>query len=157
MLPFIEDCLFASIAAIGFGSISNVPVKAFTGCAILAAAGHGTRTLLTGHLDIGIIPASLVGSLIIGLLSIPVASHWKAPAESMSFPALLPMIPGMYAYRAIQALIACLQHSSETDFMHQLYLLNYNDLICCTIILLMFLGVTVPIFCFKRYSFSATR
>ncbi|MBO5427894.1 MAG: threonine/serine exporter family protein [Prevotella sp.] len=157
MLPFIEDCLFASIAAIGFGSISNVPVKAFTGCAILAAAGHGTRTLLTGHLDIGIIPASLVGSLIIGLLSIPVASHWKAPAESMSFPALLPMIPGMYAYRAIQALIACLQHSSETDFMHQLYLLNYNGLICCTIILLMFLGVTVPIFCFKRYSFSATR
>ena len=157
MLPFIEDCLFASIAAIGFGSISNVPVKAFTGCAILAAAGHGTRTLLTGHLDIGIIPASLVGSLIIGLLSIPVASHWKAPAESMSFPALLPMIPGMYAYRAIQALIACLQHSSETDFMHQLYLLNYNCLICCTIILLMFLGVTVPIFCFKRYSFSATR
>ena len=157
MLPFIEDCLFASIAAIGFGSISNVPVKAFTGCAILAAAGHGTRTLLTGHLDIGIIPASLVGSLIIGLLSIPVASHWKAPAESMSFPALLPMIPGMYAYRAIQALIACLQHFSETDFMHQLYLLNYNGLICCTIILLMFLGVTVPIFCFKRYSFSATR
>ena len=157
MLPFIEDCLFASIAAIGFGSISNVPVKAFTGCAILAAAGHGTRTLLTGHLEIGIIPASLVGSLIIGLLSIPVASHWKAPAESMSFPALLPMIPGMYAYRAIQALIACLQHSSETDFMHQLYLLNYNGLICCTIILLMFLGVTVPIFCFKRYSFSATR
>ena len=157
MLPFIEDCLFASIAAIGFGSISNVPVKAFTGCAILAAAGHGTRTLLTGHLDIGIIPASLVGSLIIGLRSIPVASHWKAPAESMSFPALLPMIPGMYAYRAIQALIACLQHSSETDFMHQLYLLNYNGLICCTIILLMFLGVTVPIFCFKRYSFSATR
>lgn len=157
MLPFIEDCLFASIAAIGFGSISNVPVKAFTGCAILAAAGHGTRTLLTGHLDIGIIPASLVGSLIIGLLSIPVASHWKAPAESMSFPALLPMIPGMYAYRAIQALIACLQHASETDFMHQLYLLNYNGLICCTIILLMFLGVTVPIFCFKRYSFSATR
>lgn len=157
MLPFIEDCLFASIAAIGFGSISNVPVKAFTGCAILAAAGHGTRTLLTGHLDIGIIPASLVGSLIIGLLSIPVASHWKAPAESMSFPALLPMIPGMYAYRAIQALIACLQNTSETDFMHQLYLLNYNGLICCTIILLMFLGVTVPIFCFKRYSFSATR
>ncbi|MDE5986572.1 MAG: threonine/serine exporter family protein [Prevotella sp.] len=157
MLPFIEDCFFASIAAIGFGSISNVPVKAFTGCAILAAAGHGTRTLLTGHFDIGIIPASLVGSLIIGLLSIPVASHWKAPAESMSFPALLPMIPGMYAYRAIQALIACLQNTSETDFMHQLYLLNYNGLICCTIILLMFLGVTVPIFCFKRYSFSATR
>lgn len=157
MLPIIEDCFFAAIAAIGFGSISNVPAKTFTGCAILAAAGHGTRTLLMGQLGISIIPASFAGSLVIGLLSIPVASHWKAPAESMSFPALLPMIPGMYAYRAMQALIACVRNSSESDFMHQLYLLNYNGMVCCTIVLLMFLGVTVPIFCFKRYSFSATR
>ena len=43
MIPLLEDCFFAAIAAIGFGSISNVPVKAFSGCAILAAAGHGTR------------------------------------------------------------------------------------------------------------------
>ena len=29
MLPLIEDCFFAAVAAIGFGSISNVPYKAF--------------------------------------------------------------------------------------------------------------------------------
>ncbi|MCM1079544.1 MAG: threonine/serine exporter family protein [Bacteroidales bacterium] len=157
MLPILEDCFFAATAAIGFGSISNVPVKTFTGCAVLAAAGHGTRTLLTGQFGTDIIPASFIGSIAIGLLSIPASSHWKTPAESMSFPALLPMIPGMYAYRSMQALIACVHHSSETDFMHQLYLLHRNGLVCCTIILLMFLGVTVPIFCFKKHSFSATR
>lgn len=157
MIPLLEDCFFAAIAAIGFGSISNVPVKAFSGCAILAAAGHGTRTLLMGQFGVSIILASLIGGLVIGFLSIPVSTRWKAPAESMSFPALLPMIPGMYAYRTIQAFLACVQPASESDFIHYLYLLNYNGFVCSLIILLMFLGVTVPIFCFKRYSFSATR
>ena len=75
MLPIIEDCFFAAIAAIGFGSINNIPVRAFSGCALLAAAGHGTRTLLTDGFGISIIWASLIGSIVIGLLSIPVSSH----------------------------------------------------------------------------------
>ena len=157
MLPVLQDCIFASIAAIGFGSISNLPVTAFSGCAILAAAGHATRSLLMGELGISIIWASFIGGLVIGLLSIPVSARWKSPAESMSFPALLPMIPGMYAYRTIQAFLACVQHVHEADFMHQLYLLNYNGFVCSLIVLLMFVGVTVPIFCFKNVSFSATR
>lgn len=157
MLPILQDCIFASIAAIGFGSISNLPVKAFSGCAILAAAGHATRSLLMGELGISIIWASFIGGLVIGLLSIPVSARWKSPAESMSFPALLPMIPRMYAYRTIQAFLACVEHIHEADFMHQLYLLNYNGFVCSLIVLLMFVGVTVPIFCFKNISFSATR
>ena len=157
MLPILQDCIFASIAAIGFGSISNLPVKAFSGCAILAAAGHATRSLLMGELGISIIWASFIGGLVIGLLAIPASARWKSPAESMSFPAVLPMIPGMYAYRTIQAFLACVEHIHEADFMHQLYLLNYNGFVCSLIVLLMFVGVTVPIFCFKNISFSATR
>ena len=72
MLPLIEDCFFAAVAAIGFGSISNVPYKAFSGCAILAAAGHGVRTVLMGEFGFGIILGSLIGALVIGVLSIPV-------------------------------------------------------------------------------------
>ena len=40
MTDILLDGFFAAIAAIGFGSISNVPVRAFKGCALLAAAGH---------------------------------------------------------------------------------------------------------------------
>lgn len=156
MLPILEDCAFAAVAAIGFGSISNVPVKAFSGCALLAAAGHGMRSWLMAQ-GMSIIWASFVGSLVIGFLSVPVSSRWKSPAESMSFPALLPMIPGMYAYRAVQAFIATVQLSDESEFLHYLYLLNYNGSVCVLIVLLMFIGVTVPVFCLKKYSFSATR
>lgn len=157
MLPILEDGCFAAIAAIGFGSISNVPAKAFSGCAVLAAVGHGMRTLLMAQFDLSIIWASFIGAIAIGLLSIPISSYRKAPAESMSFPALLPMIPGMYAYRAVQAFLLCVQNAKEQNFLHYLYLLNYNIFVCALIILLMFIGVTVPIFCFGKYSFSATR
>lgn len=157
MLSILEDCFFAAIAAIGFGSISNVPYKAFYGCAALAAAGHGIRTLLMGQFGMAIAPASFIGALVIGFLSIPVSSHYKAPAESMSFPALLPMIPGMYAYRTVQAFLMCVQIDTEDTFMHYFYQLSYNGFICGLVILLMFLGVTVPIFCFGKYAFSATR
>ena len=157
MLPLIEDCFFAAVAAFGFGSISNVPYKAFSGCAILAAAGHGVRTVQMGVFGFGIIIGSLIGALVIGVLSIPVSSHWKAPAESMSFPALLPMIPGMYAYRTVQALLQCVQNDDESMFMHYLYQFNYNGIVCGLVVLMMFIGVTVPIFCLKKYAFSATR
>ena len=42
----LNDGLFAAIAAIGFGSISNVPIRIFKGCALLAAIGHAMRYLL---------------------------------------------------------------------------------------------------------------
>lgn len=157
MLPIIEDCFFAAIASIGFGSISNVPYKAFSGCAILAAAGHGVRTFLMGTMDMTIVSGSFIAALVIGFLSIPVASHWKTPAESMSFPALLPMVPGMYAYRSVQAFLLCVQSRTEDVFIHYLYQLTYNGFICSLVMLLMFVGVTVPIFCFRKYAFSATR
>ncbi len=157
MTYILEDCIFAAIAAIGFGSISNVPVRNFSDCALLASAGHGTRTLLTDRLDMSVITASFIGSLVIGLLAVPLSSHRKAPAESISFPALLPMIPGMYAYRTIQAFLLCIRHASENDFMHHLYQLNYNGFLCCSIIVLMFIGVTVPIFCLGKYSSQDTK
>lgn len=157
MLPILEDCFFAAIAAIGFGSISNVPYRAFGGCAILAAAGHGTRTLLMGTFDWPIIWASFAGGLVIGLLAVQLAPRWKAPAESMSFPALLPMIPGMYAYRTVQGFLLSIQSAGESDFLHAIYMLTYNGFVCSLIILMMFIGVTVPIFLFKKISFSATR
>ena len=67
------------------------------------------------------------------------------------------MIPGMYAYRTIEALLLCLTHSGETHFMHYLYLLTYNGLTCTFIILGMVIGATVPVFLFKKLSFTATR
>lgn len=43
---FLQDALFAAIAAIGFAAISDPPRKAYLYCATIAAAGHSVRFLL---------------------------------------------------------------------------------------------------------------
>ena len=152
-----EDGLFAAIAAIGFSSISNTPVRAYGACAVVAAVGHAIRYVLMTVMGFHIIPASSIAAFAVGLLSVFIAPRIKCPAEVCFFPALLPMIPGMYAYRTIEALLACLYHTQEEVFGHYFYLLAYNGLTCAFIILGMVIGATIPVFLFKKLSFTATR
>jgi len=99
ILDILEDGVFAALAAIGFAAISNPPRMAFKYCALIAAMGHVSRYCLMNLLGLGIVSASLSGALVIGLMSIIMAPRVKCPPETFCFPALLPMIPGIYAYR----------------------------------------------------------
>ena len=62
------------------------------------------------------------------------ASRIKCPAEVCFFPALLPMIPGIYAYRTIEALFSCLYYTQGNSFAYYFHLLAYNGLTCTFII-----------------------
>ena len=98
---FIEDALFAAIAAIGFSAISNPPRNAYIYCALIAAIGHSTRFFLMQP-DVGamsIVPASTIAALVVGVLAVLLSPKAKIPAEAFLFPSLLPMIPGIYAYK----------------------------------------------------------
>ena len=151
LINILEDGFFAAIAAIGFSSISNTPHRAY--------AGHAIRYVLTlpDFAAMHIIPASTLASFAIGVLAVLFSGRIRCPAEVCFFPALLPMIPGMYAYRTIEALLSCLYHTQEQAFQHYFYLLAYNGLTCAFIILGMVIGATIPVFLFKKLSFTATR
>lgn len=159
LINVFEDGFFAALAAIGFSSISNTPRRAYLTCALIAAVGHAMRYILTlpGFGELHIIVASTLASFTIGMLAVLLASRIKCPAEVCFFPALLPMIPGMYAYRTIEALLSCLYHTEEEVFGHYFYLLAYNGLTCTFIIMGMVIGATIPVFLFKKLSFTATR
>lgn len=156
---FLEDALFAAIAAIGFSAISNPPRKAYFFCAIIAAVGHSLRMLLMSPelLGMGIVVASAIASFVIGLLSVLLSPVVKIPAETFLFPSLLPMIPGIYAYKTFGALAMCLFRSNEADFSHYFYLFANNGLTCMFIIIGMVIGATIPTFIFRHITFSATR
>lgn len=159
LISILQDGLFAAIAAIGFSSISNTPRRAYLTCALIAAIGHSIRyvLMLPGWPGLHIIAASAIASLTVGVLAVMMASRIKCPAEVCFFPALLPMIPGMYAYRTIEALLSCLYSSGDAGFAYYFHLLAYNGLTCVFIVLCMVIGATIPIFIFKKLSFTATR
>ena len=153
-----QDALFTAIAAIGFAAISRPPRRAYIYCALVAAAGHSLRFILMEiHPQMSIIPASLCAAFVIGVLAVLVSTCAKFPAETCLFPALLPMIPGVYAYKTFGAVALSILSQSQGTFNHYFSLFTYNGLMTCSIILCLVTGATIPIFLFKKFAFQATR
>lgn len=153
-----EDALFAAIAAIGFAAISRPPRRAYLWCALTAAAGHSLRFILINYPPmLNIVPASLAAGFAIGLLAVLVSSFAKFPAETCLFPALLPMIPGIYAYKTFGGLVMSLLCDRKGAFDHYFSLFAYNGMMTVGILICLVLGATLPIFIFRRTAFQATR
>lgn len=155
----IQDAIFAAVAAIGFAAISNPPRRAFLYCAILAAVGHSTRFLLMNDATFGlhIVLASTIAAFVIGVLAVLLTPLSRMPAETCLFPSLLPMIPGIYAYKAFAGLVLCLWGKQQSDFNFYFYEFASNGLTTLFILLGMVIGAVIPIFLLKKISFQATR
>lgn len=155
-----EDGFFACLAAIGFGSISNPPRALLPWCGLVGATGHMTRTaLMQCPLHLHICLAGLAAGCVIGCLSLMLAHRHHCPSEIFSFPALLPMIPGMYAYGTVQALISYLSmHAQQLDASHYLDLCFYNGMMTLLIVLLLVVGALLPkLFVKKKSLYTAIR
>lgn len=153
-----QDALFAAIAAIGFAAISKPPFRAYACCAVVAAVGHSLRFVLMNQvMPVHIVFATFVSAFFIGTLAVFLSPCVRIPAETCLFPALLPMIPGIYAYKAFGALGLCLLSDRQDDFLRYFYLCAHNAMTCICILLCMVIGATIPIFMFKKISFRATR
>ena len=155
----LEDALFSAIAAIGFAAISHPPVRAYFYCAVIASIGHSLRFMLMNPslAGINIIPASALAAFVVGLLAVMLSPLSRTPAETCLFPALLPMIPGIYAYKSFGAMAMCIIGDGREAFDYYFYQFSFNAMMCVFIIFGMVLGATIPIFLFKKISFRATR
>lgn len=156
-VKLLLDMVFSGIAAVGFAAISNTPRRVLKFCALIAALGHVSRYSMINFLGCHLVLASLVGAIVVGILAILIAPRLKCPPETFSFPALLPMIPGIYAYRTIQALAVSLTTSDEAQFEHWFYLFESNGLITLFVVLAMVIGQMLPILLFPKISFTSTK
>lgn len=159
-IQILQDALFSAIAAIGFASISRPPERIYPYCGLIAALGHSIRFFLMNQdfgLHLHIIAATFIASLSIGILAVLFSPHAKAPAETCLFPALLPMIPGIYAYKTFGAIAMCLLKDGEEIFNHYFYLFAFNGFMTLFILLTMVVGATIPVFMLKKITFRATR
>lgn len=161
MVEILQDALFAAIAAIGFAAISRPPRRAYLWCAALAAAGHSLRYILLRPEIYGamhIVPSTLAAAFVVGFLAVLISRVTRMPAETFLFPSLLPMIPGIYAYKAFGAMAMCVFSGEQAaSFGHFFYLMMSNSFTCLCVLLAMVVGGTVPIFLLRRIAFQATR
>ncbi|WP_294594060.1 threonine/serine exporter family protein [uncultured Bacteroides sp.] len=154
----LSDGIFAAIAAIGFGAISDPPLRAFSSIALLAAVGHALRFCLMTYLGVDIATASLCASFTIGMGSLLLGKRIFCPMTVLYIPALLPMVPGMYAYKIVFSLIMFMQNLKVPE-LQQKYMMEMctNSVITCSVIFMLAVGATIPLFLFKTRAFSMTR
>ena len=160
-LDILSDGFFAAIAGIGFGAISDPPLRAFKMIAILAALGHACRFCLMTYLGVDIATASLFGGLVIGFGSLWLGKRVYCPMTVLYIPALLPMIPGKFAYNMVFSLIMCLQTANKPE-LHDKYIKMQemffsNTLVASSVIFMLAVGATFPMFLFPHRAFSLTR
>lgn len=150
-LACLEDGLFAAVSAVGFAAISRPTREMALLAGLLAALGHMCRfLLLDAHM--GIASASLCAALLISLCSLLCVRRCRIPAEMFAFPALLPMIPGMYAYKAILATMQFLDSADLHARQELLVSVVYNGLTAFFIMCALVIGAVLPILVFHRES-----
>lgn len=153
----LADGFFAAVASIGFAVISNPPRKAIFISALLAAVGHALRYYILNHTSLDIAMASLIAAFTIGLFSMLFAKLIHCPAVIFSFPSLLPMIPGMYAYKTVLALMQFIRGGDIVRQNELMVAFFRNGLTTLFIMFALVIGVALPIFMFHKQSFMMTR
>lgn len=158
ILASVADGLFAAIAGTGFAIISNPPRKALFISALLACVGHAIRYFLMHNSNIMMdqAMASTIAAFAIGLLAVQFGTHIHCPSECFAFPSLLPMVPGMFAYKSVIALINMVRTSENytAEYVNQFF---HFGMLTVLVMFGMVVGCVIPIFIFHRQSFSVTR
>lgn len=143
VLFIVEDMFFSFLAAFGFGSLSNPSFKALVCAGFLGAFGHGLRSVLINMYAIHIVPASFLAAVCVGFLAFGTAKKMHTLVEVFTFPAVLPMIPGIPAYNTIISLVKFLNASQDAgqQYLEQVF---YNGFLALFILSSLVLGILFP-------------
>ena len=157
-LDILSDMFFAALAGVGFGIISDPPLKAFRFIALLAAIGHACPYCLMTFAGVEISMGSFVGALLIGFGSLWLGKNVKVPMTVLYIPALLPMVPGTYAYKTVFSLIMFFHEiSSPTKGNEYLQEMIYNGAVSFSVLFMLAVGATIPVFLLRERANSMTR
>lgn len=158
LTDILMDGLLAAVAGIGFGAISHPPKRAFLYIAILAAIGHALRYFLMHAIQVDIAAASFCASLVIGLFTLWFGRITYCPMTVLYIPALLPMVPGMYAYKTVFGLMMFMQHLKDEALAPKYLQETFgNAVVTVSTVFLLALGATLMIFIFPKRAYSMTR
>ncbi|NJK94033.1 MAG: threonine/serine exporter [Bacteroidales bacterium] len=150
-LLLIEKGFWFGIGAIGFAILFNVPPRTIFIIWLLAALG-GLAKLFLIFAGASALLASLAGATLIGILSIQAAHNKHAPPLVFSIPAVIPLVPGVYAYQAILGLIILAGNSSVINYNEVLASTVNNGLNAIFILMSLAVGVSAPMLLTRKSS-----
>lgn len=140
----LEKGIWLGLAGIGFATLFNVPRRTLGATYIMAALG-GMLKFYMISLEFGLVFAALCGSSLIGFLSVLAAHYRKAPPMTFALPALIPMIPGLFAYKAMVGVMKLTAEKDQVVYPKLFFETVNNGLSALFIILALSAGVAIPL------------
>jgi len=114
LFTLLEKGIWFGFAALGFAILFNVPQRTLFIIWIIAALGGLTKLILI-QLNLEITIATFAGASLIGILSVYAAHTKHAPPLVFSIPAVIPMVPGIFAYRMMLGLMKLSSTAATSD------------------------------------------
>jgi uncharacterized membrane protein YjjB (DUF3815 family) len=151
MIHQLEMAIWLAAAALGFAILFNVPKRTLFVIALLGALGGSTKLILM-NFDVNIVIATFCGALVIGLLTIPAAHNKHAPPLVFSIPAVIPMIPGVFAYKAMLGFIKLTGNIDQAAYDIALNQTVSNGIKAGLILLALTAGVSFPMLISRKNS-----
>lgn len=143
---FLVCAIASAVAAIGFATIFNMPPRLLIVVACGAVISVGVRNFLMLECDYSQATASLIGAVIVSLLSLKAVHIVHAPSHVLTIPSVIPLIPGVFMYRLLFSIIN-LENVNNMSYHHVL-----NNGVNTTLILLAIaVGVAIPNIFFRNY------
>lgn len=119
----LQDVLLASVPALGFAMVFNVPVKALRYCALLGGIGHGARFICV-NVGIPIEWASFLAAMLIGIIGIRWSRWLLAHPKVFTVAAVIPMFPGISAYTAMISVVE-LSHQGYSEALMSMLITHF--------------------------------
>ena len=157
LLLIFEKGFFAAIAALGFAAVGNPSKAAFRDVPIVACFGNAVRFTLMHYAGLNIAIATFFAAVLAGFIAVGFAYHARYPIEVFAFPALLPMIPGQFAYRSILGMIRFMESTQEVAQEQYVPMIISNLITALLTMFALGVGVAIPLFMCYKASFRMTR
>lgn len=150
-LVIAEKFVWLGVAAIGFGVLFNVPKRSLFAIFVIAGLGGLTKLLLM-ETGLSILVGTLAGAILIGIMSIPLAHRIHVPPPIFSIPAIIPMVPGVFAYRVMIGLVKMAGNVEPDVFSKVLNETVNNGLKVMLILMSLAGGVALPMLLTRKES-----
>ena len=125
LLEILIKSFWAGIAAIGFAILFNVPRRTLFPIWCIGAMG-GLIKFTAMNYEMGVVFASFLGAVGVGIVAIQMAHLKDSPPLVFSIPSVIPMIPGVFAYKFMLGMIA-LTSIEKTDIYLQTLIETVNN------------------------------
>lgn len=125
LLEILIKSFWAGIAAIGFAILFNVPRRTLFPIWCIGAMG-GLIKFTAMNYEMGVVFASFLGAVAVGIIAIQMAHLKDSPPLVFSIPSVIPMIPGVFAYKFMLGMIA-LTSIEKTDIYLQTLIETVNN------------------------------